>query len=178
MQQEDAAGPSAEDGLDQHGVDRNLLISPLGGRLPPTLHISEPETVTYTVAHEVQVTEGLQGRFRAQHSVARPAHHQPAVHAIHARGPRVKLFVPSVFAVYRAPARRARLTKPMASRVCVALAWLLALMTPISHALKIAGLRVNRALKVLALAHNQIGEDSKSKLQEAVQGRAGFHLGL
>ena len=56
MQQEDAAGPSAEDGLEQHGVDRNLLISPLGGRLPPTLHISEPETVTYTVAHEVQVT--------------------------------------------------------------------------------------------------------------------------
>ena len=30
---------------------------------------------------------------------------------------------------------------------CVALAWLLALMTPISHALKIAGLRVNRALR-------------------------------
>ena len=58
MQQEDAAGPSAEDGLEQHGVDRNLLISLLGGkrRLPPTLHISEPETVTYTVAHEVQVT--------------------------------------------------------------------------------------------------------------------------
>ena len=58
MQQEDAAGPSAEDGLEQHGVDRNLLISLLGGkrRLPTTLHISEPETVTYTVAHEVQVT--------------------------------------------------------------------------------------------------------------------------
>ena len=35
----------------------------------------------------------------------------------------------------------------MAPRVCVALAWLIALMTPISHALKIAGLRVNRALR-------------------------------
>ena len=35
----------------------------------------------------------------------------------------------------------------MAPRVFVALAWLIALMTPITHALKIAGLRVNRALR-------------------------------
>ena len=40
-------------------------------------------------------------------------------------------------------------------------------------------LRVNGALTVLRLDGNrQIGEDAKSKLQEAVQGRSGFRLGL
>ena len=40
------------------GVDRNVLISLLGGkrRVPPTLHISEPEMVHANVAHELQFT--------------------------------------------------------------------------------------------------------------------------
>ena len=38
-------------------------------------------------------------------------------------------------------------------------------------------LRVNGALTELALRGNQIGEDAKSKLRKAVQGRSGFHKG-
>ena len=40
----------------KENADRNLLISLLGGkaRLPPTLQTSESETISYTVAHEVQ----------------------------------------------------------------------------------------------------------------------------
>ena len=37
-------------------------------------------------------------------------------------------------------------------------------------------LRVNGALTHLALKDNQIGEDSTSKLQEAVKGRSGFEF--